>query len=123
MEVEVAQLRVAGVAKAVDHERRDADQRPGLHCQLVARGTQPDRQLAREDVEEVGVVAVDVQVRALAARAEPRPRRVQRVALAEDLDATVRRVADDLALTLRDHARPVHGRTLRRRRPPGARTV
>jgi hypothetical protein len=40
---------------------------------------------------------------------------VDRVVLAEDLDAPVRRIADDLAVTGRDHARRAHARTLRPR--------
>jgi hypothetical protein len=43
------------------------------------------------------VAAVDVQVGAVTARSEPRPRRVQRVVVREDLDASVGRVADDFA--------------------------
>jgi hypothetical protein len=50
-------------------------------------GAQPHGQLALEDVEDLVVAKVDVQVRAFAARGEPRPRRVQRVGLADDLDA------------------------------------
>jgi hypothetical protein len=53
--------------------------------------------LALEHVEEVGVMVVDVQVGALAVRAEARPRRVQALVVEEDLDVPVRRVADDLA--------------------------
>ena len=81
--------------------------------EIVAVGTELDGQLAVEHVEEVGVVAVDVQVGAVAAGAEARPRRVQAVVLGEDLDAAVGRVADDLPSTRRDHYRSSHARSLR----------
>jgi hypothetical protein len=51
------------------------------------------------------VGAVNVQVGTLAVRPEPRPRRVQRVVIGEDLDSPVRRVADDLARARRDEQR------------------
>jgi hypothetical protein len=109
VEVEVAQLRVAPVAEAVDDERWDAGERPRRHHDGLARGSQPDGQLALEDVEDVGVAAVDVQVRALAAGAEPRPCRVQRGVVGQDLHPPVGRVADDLAPAGRDDDRLAHG--------------
>jgi hypothetical protein len=105
VEVEVADLRVAPVSETVYDERRNASERPRRHHNARTLGAQPDGQLALEDVEEVGVAAVDVQVRALAVRAEPRPCRVQRVVVGEDLDPPLRRVADDLAPAGRDERR------------------
>ena len=58
-------------------------------------GAQPHGQLAFEDVEEVRVVLMHVQVRALHPRAEARQRRVQRIAVGQDLYAASRLVADD----------------------------
>jgi hypothetical protein len=54
------------------------------------------------------VAVVDVQVRAVAAGPEARPRRVQRLVLGEDLDPPVRRVAHDLAAARRDDDRLAH---------------
>ena len=102
VEVEVAQLGVASVAEAVGDVRRHPGQGPGGRHGLVAVGAELDRQLAGQHVEEVAVPAVDVEVRAGAARPEARPGRVQRVDVGEHLDAPVGRVADDLALARRD---------------------
>ena len=113
VQVEVGDVRVAPVPEAVHDERRHASERPRRHHHALALGSQPDGQLALEHVEEVGVAAVDVQVRALAAGAEPRPRRVQRVVVGEDLDPPVRRVADDLAAA----AAAITGVALRSRNP------
>ena len=87
---------------------------PGVSHVLIPRRDrfalrpEPRGELAVEDVEQVGVVAVDVEVGALAARTEARPRRVQRLGLGEDLDPPVRRVADHLAAPGRDDARLAH---------------
>ncbi len=97
VEVEVAQLGVASVPEAVDDERRHPGEHPRLGGRGLARRTEPDGQLAGEDVEEVGVPPVHVQVGPLAVRAEARPGRVQLVPVGEDLDPPVGRVADHLA--------------------------
>jgi len=82
--------------------RRHARQRAGRHSDGLALDAEPERQLAVENVEEVGVVVVDVQVGAVATGGEARPRRVQPGVVGEDLDAPVGRVADDLAAAGRD---------------------
>ena len=102
VEVEVAHVGLARVAKAVDDIRRHARQRAGRHSDGLALDAEPERQLAVENVEEVGVVMVDVQVGAVATCGEARPRRVQPGVVGEDLDAPVGRVADDLAAAGRD---------------------
>lgn len=99
----MAQLGVAAVAEAVDDQRRDARQRAGRNAHLLTVGPEADGQLAGEHVEEVAVLAVDVQVGALAAGREARPGRVQRVVVGEHLDAPLGRVADDLAAARRHH--------------------
>ena len=108
VEVEVAELRVARVPEAVHDERWNARERPRRHDDALVLDAEPDRQLALEHVEEIGVETVDVQVGALAVRAEARPRRVQRLVLGEDLDPPVRRVADDLAAAERHQDRACH---------------
>ena len=113
MQVEVAQLLVPRVPEAVHHERRHARDHPRRHDRGLALGAQQHGQLAGEDVEEVRVMAMDVQVRAVAARPEPRPGRVQRLVVGEDLDAPIGRVADDLAAAGRDDGRLAHARSLR----------
>jgi hypothetical protein len=97
VEVQVADIRVAPVPEPVDDKRGHPRERSRRHEDRLALGAEPDGQLALQDVEEVGVVAVDVQVGALTVRSESRPRRVQRVVVREDLDASVGRVADDFA--------------------------
>src|SRR4051794_36776695 len=94
VDVEEHDLRVARVAVGVDDERRHDDEcaRPGGHL----AGAEAHGQLARKDVEHVVVAAVNVRVGARAARAEPRARHVHRVDLAQDLDATIGGVGDDL---------------------------
>jgi hypothetical protein len=110
VQVEVADLGVAAVAEPVDDERRHPGERPRRHRDRAVLEAQPERELAREHVEEVGVAAMDVQVRSLAARAEARPRRVQPLALGQDLHPPVVRVADDLASAGRDDGRLAHAR-------------
>jgi len=100
VEVEVTQLlRRARVPEGVDDERRRNNERSRRDCSLLPVGAEADRQLAAEDVEEVGVVPVDMRDRTVLAGPEPRPRRAQHVAVAEDLDPPVLRVVDRLALT------------------------
>jgi hypothetical protein len=70
VEVEVAQLRVAGVAKAVHDERRYARQRSRREHRGLALRAEPHGQLALEHVEEVAVTAMDVQIGAVAAGRE-----------------------------------------------------
>ena len=108
VEVEVAELRVARVPEAVHDERWNACERPRRHDDTLVLDAEPDRQLALEHVEEIGVQTVDVQVRAFAVRTEARPRRMQRLVFGEDLDAPVRRVADDLAAAERHQDWLVH---------------
>lgn len=97
VEVEVAELPIAPVPKAVHDERWHSRKAPCRHDDRPVLDPEPDRQLTLEDVEEIAVAAVDVQVRALAVWPESRPRRVQRFMVGEDLDPAARRVADDLA--------------------------
>ena len=120
VEVEVAQLGVARVAEAVDDERRHAHERPGRRGRLRVV-LELERELAREDVEDVVVAAVDVPVGAVAARREARPGRVHRVLVGEDLDAPLGRVADDLAGAGRDDGRLAHPRESMRRVSPAYR--
>jgi hypothetical protein len=87
VDVEEAHVRGARVAVAVHDEGRHERERARRGGRARAVGPEPQRQLALEDVEQVVVAAVDVEVGAVAARGEPRPRRVQRVGLADDLDA------------------------------------
>ncbi len=89
-------------------QRRDAGERPGRHADLLVAGAEPDGQLAVEHVEEVGVAPVYVQVGAVAVRPEARVGYVQGVMVREDRDATVRRVADDLAAARRHQERGAH---------------
>jgi hypothetical protein len=44
-------------------------------------------------------MSVDVRTRAVTSRPEPRPRNAQLIAVAEDLDPPLGRIADHLALT------------------------
>jgi hypothetical protein len=53
-----------------------------------------------------------VQVGTLTVRAEPRPRRVQRLVVRQDLDAALRRVAHDLAPSARNHDRLAHASSM-----------
>ena len=62
------------------------------------------------------MAAMDVVAGAVAAGPEARPRRVQRVGLAQDLDPPVRGVAEDLAPSWRDRRRRGHRRRFMRRR-------
>ena len=96
VEVEVADFRVGSVAEAVDDEGRYSRERSRRHREWLVRASETHGQLALEDVEAIGVVAMDVEVGALAPRPEARPRRVQRLAVGENLDAPVGRVADHL---------------------------
>ena len=80
----------------------------GIHASVpdrqrprLALRPEPQGELALEHVEQVGVLAVDVQVGAVAARPEARPRGVQAVVAREDLDPAGGRVADDLAAARR----------------------
>ena len=107
MEVQVLDVRVARVAKAVDDQRRDGDEGPGARRDLLVVG-ELHRELALEDVEEVGVLAVDVEAGAVAARTEARPGGVELVAVGEDEDGAVGRVADHLAAAGRDDDRLGH---------------
>lgn len=86
VEVEVADLRIALVPEPVHDERGDTRERPGPHDDGVVFAAEPDRQLTLEDVKEIGVVAMNVQVGALAARTEAGPGRVQPLVIGEDLD-------------------------------------
>ncbi len=97
VEVQVAQLLVACVPEAVHDEWGRERERSGDQRALLPLGAQEEGQLARENVEEVAVGAVDVRRGAVETRAEPGPRRVQLVPVAEDLDAPISAVADDLA--------------------------
>ena len=98
VEVEVAHLlRGVAVPEGMDDEWRREHERPSGRDRLGPVGAEPDRQLAREDVEEVGVAAVHVGVRSVAAGTEARPGGMQSVGVGEDLDPPVHRVADDLA--------------------------
>jgi len=80
----------------MNYERRHSDERSRRYENGSVRHPQPDGQLALEHVEEVCVMVVDVEVRALAMRREPGPGRVQRVVVGQDLDSPFGRVADDL---------------------------
>ena len=98
VEVEITQLlRRVRVPERVDDERRRNHKRSCRDGSLLPVGAEADRQLAGEDVEEVGVVPVDVGIGAVFSRPEPRPRRAEHIAVAEDLDPPVLGVADDLA--------------------------
>ena len=98
MEVEITQLLGrARVPEGVDDERRRDHERSSRDGGLLPVGAETDRQLAVEHVEEVGVMSVDVGVRAVLSRSEPRPRSAEHVAVAEDLDPPVLGVTDDLA--------------------------
>jgi hypothetical protein len=112
VEVDVAELRVARVPEAVHDEWWNARERPRRHDDALVLDAEPDRQLTLEHVEEIGVQTVDVQVCAVAVRAEARPRRVQRLVVGKDLDPSVRRVADDFASTERNQDRLVHERSM-----------
>ena len=81
----------------MDNERRRNHERPGQGGSLLPVGAEADRQLAVEHVEKVGVVPVDVGIRAAPSGTEPRPRDAQLIAVAEDLDPPALGVADDLA--------------------------
>ena len=108
VEVEVAQLRVASVPEAVDDERRHERERARRDDDRLVLDAEPHRELALEHVEAVDVVAVDVEVGAQAVRREPRPRRVDRLVVGEDLDTPLGRVADHLAAAGRDEDGPAH---------------
>ena len=82
----------------MDDERRRNDERSCRDGSLLPLGSEADRQLAVEHVEEVGVMSVDVGIRAVASGPEPRPRDAQLIAVAEDLDPPPGGVADDLSL-------------------------
>ena len=99
VEVQVADVGVAPVSEAVDDERRHPRQRPRLDDDTLVLESEPDRQLALENVEKVAVPPVDVQLGAHAVRAEARPRRVELVRVGEDLDPPGSRVAHDLAFS------------------------
>ncbi len=108
MEVEVAHLRVAVVPEPVDNERRHVCERPRRHEDRLVLDAEPHGQLTVEDVEEIGVVVMDVQVCADGVRPEPRPRRMQRLVVRQDLDAPVGRIADQLALAGQDEDGSAH---------------
>ena len=113
MEVQVARVGVTRVAKAVHDQRRHQRHRPRRHHHVLAVEAEHDGQLALQDVEDVVVMAVDVQIRACTTGGEPRPRRVEGLVVAEDLHPPLRRVADDLAPAGRDDGRLAHGSSLR----------
>ena len=108
VEVQVAHVGVARVAEAVDDVRRHPRQRAGRHRQLPVLDAEPHGQLALQDVEEVRVVLVHVQVRALHPGAEARQRRVHRIAVGQDLHPAPWLVTDDLAGAGRNHSQ-AHG--------------
>ena len=108
MEVEVPQLGVAPVPEAVHDERRHERERARRDDDRDVLDAEPHRELALEHVEAVDVVAVDVEVGAQAVRREPRPRRVDRLVVGEDLDAPLGRVADHLAAAGWDEDGPAH---------------
>ena len=83
----------------MDDERWSDHERSRRGGSLLPVGAEADRQHAVEHVEEVGVMSVDVGIRAVTSRPEPRPRDTQLIAVAEDLDPPPGRIADDLALT------------------------
>jgi len=58
-----------------------------------------ERQLAREDEEEVVVIAMDVRRSAVSTGPKARPCDDELFPVAEDLDPPPGRVADDLSLT------------------------
>ena len=65
VEVEVAHVGVARIAKAVDDVRRHPGEVARRHAHLLVLDAQPHGQLTLEDVEEVRVVLVHMQARAL----------------------------------------------------------
>ncbi len=89
MEVQVGDVLVARVAEAVDDERRHVGERPSRNDDRLVLDAEPNGQLALEDVEEVAVMAVDVQVRAHTVRPPARPRGVERLVVGDDLDTPV----------------------------------
>ena len=99
VEVEIAHHLRARVPEGMDDERRRNHERSCRDGSLLPLGSEADRQLAVEHVEKVGVMSVDVRSRAVTSRPEPRPRDAQLIAVAEDLDPPLGRIADDLALT------------------------
>jgi len=81
----------------VHDERRRERERAGREDELLSFGPDEERQLAREDVEEIAVGAMDVRRGAVAPGPTARPARDQRGVVAQDLGPAGDRVADDLA--------------------------
>ncbi len=81
----------------MDDEWRREHERSRRRDRLAPVGSECDRELAREDVEEVGVAAVHVGLRSRAVGPEPRPGGMESIVVGEDLDPPLRRVADHLA--------------------------
>ena len=116
--VEDRQVRVSAGSLAwvpPDDVRRHPGEVAGAHPHLLVLGAQPHRQLALEHVEEVRVVLMHVQVRALHPGTEARQRRVHRIAVGQDLYAASRLVTDDLAPAGRNHSQAHCAETNRRR--------
>ena len=98
VEVEVAHLVVASVPEPVHDERWRERERAGGEDALLPIGPDQERQLAREDVEEVAVGAMDVRRGAVAPGPTVRPGRDQRRVVEQDLGPAARPVDDDLAV-------------------------
>jgi hypothetical protein len=81
----------------MDDERRRDHERSRRDGGLLPVCAESDRQLARKDVEEVGVVPVDMGIGTVTPGPESRPRRAQLIAVAKDLDAALLGVSDHLA--------------------------
>ena len=78
----------------MDDERRCEHERSGWKNGLKPLGADQDRQLAREDEEEIGVIAVHVRARTVEAGAHSSPRGAQLIVVAENLEPPVLGVAD-----------------------------
>ena len=98
MEVEEDDLVDARVAEGVQRVRRGGGERSRPRRDDLPLGAEGQLELALEHVEGIGVVVVDVGVRALLARRVPEPSHDRLVELAEDPQRLRRPVGDDLAL-------------------------
>ena len=99
MQIEERGRSAALVAERVHHAGRNDDQRScGRAHELATLRAEPELELAREDIERVHVLPVDVRVRAALARLIPRPGRVEKLMREEDPDRTLGPIGDRLAL-------------------------
>jgi hypothetical protein len=105
VEVEEARLAGALVAEGVGDQRRGHDERARTTVRRLSLGAQLEGELPVEDVEGVGVLAVDVQVRAALPRCVTRLGHDQQLVPGLDPDRAAGVVGGDLAGAGRDDER------------------